>query len=233
MGKKIDRLAVAALFIALFFIACFKISGSIAVACVCSLLAIVPLRYVLQSFSEKHKKSAADARRILDSWVWESEETAKEKIHTLLNPEEATLPIVFILRPKGFSISKSDIFSQWKAHPGNHHLIIAGTCHADTNAVIFAESLRNPAIILLDAGKLVPRIRKSDICLPSERTLRDTIRLFRSGISSIVSRCSWMRISVTAFVAFFLYLLHGNPLSLILALCLLFLAGISFRVHKT
>jgi len=233
MGKKIDRFAAAVLLTGLTFVVFIRISGNIPAACIFSFVAAALFRLVLRKTSNRKKISKSAARRILNSWAWESEKSARDKITALLRPSETDLPITCILRPQGFSISKSDIFTQWKAHTGQPRLIIAGTCPADGNAISFAEPLKNPSILLLDANKLIPRIRKSGMYPQEVHSIPETIRLMRVAIANLPAKCPWTRSALTGLIAFSLYMLHGNPLSLLLALCMLFLSGISYRARKT
>lgn len=233
MGKKIDRLTSVILLTIAIFVLCIRLCGSIPAACAFSFIAAMLFHQIQRRSSRRGRMSASSARRLLNSWAWESEDVVRAKVTALLRPEEAALPLVCILRPQGFAISKSDVFSNWKAHAGQQRMIIAGTCRADGSAIAFAEPLKNPSVLLLDAGKLLPRIRKSGLQPPNERSIRETTAALCAAIAGLPGRCSWTRTALTGLIAFSLYLLHGNPLSLTLALALLFLSGVSFRSRRT
>lgn len=233
MGRKIDRFGILLLATAGLFTLFIRVFRSIPAACLLTFLTCAALRKVFSFKKAKQKMSKGDALAILSQWAFEDKESTSSKIADLLNTEPDHPKLICIIRPISFGLSKSDVFSQWESHAGADSIVIAATCYADGQSIAFAETLRQPTVEIIDAGKLLPKIRKSDLQPPERRPIQEILRWVKTAAIALPSRLPWYRSLFFGLMMMILYLITGSLCYLILSIGSWFLAGTSLRVRKT
>lgn len=233
MGKTIDRivaLAAAALILYLLFARAF---GSILPAYIASFVCCAALIRLMRRRAGKMRMTAAQAGTILRGWAYAPDEEARIHVERLLEVEPGGSALVYLSRHPESAVSIGDVFNAWKKHLGEDRILIAATCHADAKARIYAASLKNPAVEIADAQKLIARIRRSDLTPPSFPRGRALMDRLKRALTALPYRRSWRRNGWFGALLFGLYWLGGNPAYLFLGMSALFLAGIGLRGQRT
>lgn len=229
MGQRIDQLAITLLLSA----ACCILLLSFTEHLFLSVALTVGLNALFRSFFKKHatrkRMSRRHAQKYLLRWASECEESSRAEIATILG--EIDHDAVFLRHPT-FSVSAADIFHAWKLHRGEKKLRIIATCYADGRARTFAKTLSEPAIELMDASRLIPLIRKSNLEIPHDPFGKDCLKKIRQLLIALPERRSWQKNLMYGCLFMFLYVCTGNGAYLFLSLAALFLAGVRIKIQR-
>lgn len=229
MGQKIDQLVITLLL----SVACCMLLLSFTEHLFLSIALTIGFNVLLRSFFKKHathkRMNRRQAQKHLLRWASESEESSRAEIATILG--EIDHDAIFLRHPT-FSISSSDIFHAWKLHRGEKKLRIIATCYADGRARTFAKTLSDPMIELMDASRLIPLIRKSNLEIPHEPFGKDFLKKIRQLLIALPERRSWQKNLLYGCLFMFLYVCTGNAAYLFLSLAALFLAGVRIKAQR-
>ena len=202
--------------------------GSIPLACALSFACCIPIVQLRRRF--RGRMSARQAAAVLERWAYGPDDEAREQIGKLLKVDVDSL--VYLPRHASASISAGDVFSAWKSHRGRERVVLAAPCHADGKARILARTLREPAVEIADAARLIPLIRRSEIAAPRAPGLRGAMKRLRLSFAALPDRRPWRQNVLFGALLLPVYLLTGNPAYLLLALAALLLAGIALRPRR-
>lgn len=227
MGGRIDR---AALFIAttaaayLFFLNAWH---SVAAACAAAFAACALGRRVLRGLPRRRRCGRRQIEaEILRIAAMPDDEAARALGEWVRGryPGEA-FALTPILKHPAASLSPSDILGAWKAGRGAARLVIAATCACDPAAALYARSLREPAVAVVDRRALARILRKSGR-LPAEAEAplspKDVLRRL---VRRAAGRRPRPRDALAATGLLAMYRFVGQPLYLLAALILLFRLG--------
>lgn len=228
MGRIVDRLALLAALACALYLLFLHAFGSPALACALAFACCVPAVQFGRRFHGR--MSARQAAAVLERWAYGPDDEARAQIGRLIEADET--PLVYLPRHTSASVSAGDVFSAWKAHRGEAKIALASPCHADGKARAFARTLREPAVELADAARLIPLIRRSDIAAPRAPGLRGALKRLRLSVASLPDRRPWRQNALFGALLLAVYLPTGNPAYLLLALAALLLAGIAARPRR-
>lgn len=227
MGKLIDRTVLIALTAAalyLLFLSAFRsIIPAACMAFLCCTLLIHTRR------GRPGRMTRHQAQTILEHWAYGPDEQARVQIELLIGPGKPDGELVYLPKHPSATISMTDVFGAWKANRSTKKLLLASVCHADGRARTFARTLQEPSVVILDASRLLPLIRKSSIPVPRSPGGRRLAAKLRLSLSELPVRRPWYKSLATGIGLMLVYLLSGNAAYLALATAMLFLAGISIR----
>lgn len=225
MGKTIDRAALLILLACALYLLFLNAFGSIPLACALSFACCIPIVQLRRRF--RGRMSARQAAAVLERWAYGPDDEAREQIGKLLKVDVDSL--VYLPRHASASVSAGDVFSAWKSHRGRERVILTAPCHADGKARVLARTLREPAVEIADAARLIPLIRRSEIAAPRAPGLRRAMKRLRLSFASLPDRRPWRQNVLFGALLLPVYLLTGNPAYLLLGLAALLLAGIALR----
>ena len=224
MGKRIDRAVLWALCAAGFYVFYLNAWGKIALAGVAAFVSCALLRRLLSRVRLPYRMPAAQARAALWRVAALSDAEAEERLKALARwrwPGEDFCLTPVLKHPEA-TLSSGDVLNAWKANREAGRLVIAATCPAEPRALYCASRLNTPAVAVLDSRALTrllrapgaPKVAEDEPPEPLRRRLRDALARARAIPPK-------PRNAALAAALLLLYLLRGNPLTLIGALALL------------
>lgn len=229
MGKWIDRFALLLLLSFALYALFLHAFGSIIAACAFTFACCTILLRALKFKGKKYRMTRLQAEAILQQWAYGPDEIAKAAIAQLLNADESTL--IYLPRHPSASISMGDVFSAWKSHRSDGHIIVSAPCYADARAKAFAKTLKSPTVSISDAAQLIPRLRRSDIPAPRSPQGRQLMQKIRELFASLPGRRPWYKNLGIGLMLMLLYLITGSAAYLILSISALFLSGAGLRMR--
>lgn len=229
MGRWIDRAALAALTAVLFYLLFVSAYGNIAAACCMSFLCCSLLFRFRQSRGEKFRMTKHQAQTVLENWAYGSDKDAESQIASLIAQRPGKL--VYLPKHPTATLSMGDVFSAWKSNREAEKLIVAAVCHSDGRARTFSATLQSPSIEIMDAARLIPMIRRSNLDPPQVLRGRQVILRIKSLLTELPMRRPWYRNLLFGLGLMLVYLVTGIAAYLILSISALFLAGVSLRVR--
>lgn len=231
MGKTIDRAILFIVITAAVYTAFIQISGSIPAAILLTLLCGLLLRRALRGRLPRKKLTTLEAQALLKQWAFAPDSEAVEAIASLMRIEKPE-QLIYLSRSPAVALSISDVFNAWKAHSGEDKIILSAPCYADTRARTFARTLKAPCVELLDAAKLIPRIRASNLQPPRVPLGRAMLSRLQSILTELPGRRPWHRSALIGLGLLAFYWITANPVYLFLAIGMLFLAGVTLRLRR-
>lgn len=235
MGKRIDRAVLWALCAAGFYIFYLNAWGSIPLACLAAFVSCALLRRLLSRVRLPHRMPAVQARAALWRVAALSDAEAEERLAALARwrwPGES-FRLTPVLKHPEATLSSGDVLNAWKANREAGRLVIAATCPAEPRALYCARRLKDPAVAVLDSRALIrllrapgaPQVAEPATPLPLFRRLGDALH------RACMARAK-PRNALLAAGLLLLYLLRGNPLTLLAALALLWQLGAALIARR-
>lgn len=228
MGKRIDRLVLLALTAFVLYIMFLNAFESIVIACAFTLLCCTVLLRLFGKYIHRDHMTRFQAKELLSRWAYDSDEKAESEILSLLQPDGK---MIYFPKHPSSTLGMSDVFSAWKAHREEEIIIIVTTGCADGRAKTFSRTLEKPSVRIMDASKLIPIIRKSDIPVPHIQSGRFFFRKMKEIILMLPGRRPWYKNMLFGLAMMFVYLLTGRVIYLILSIGMLLLAGVGVRIR--
>lgn len=229
MGKWIDRAAISALTAFGLYLLFLTAYESMPTALLLTFACCIILFTTRTKRKSHFRMTRFQAQMLLEQWAYGPDCEAESQIRTLLAGSEGD--IVYLPRHPSASISQGDVFSAWKSHVGTDRLILSAPCYADGRARTFAATLRNPPVRIVDAAKLIPMIRKSELPIPRSSKGKQLLRRLRACIAELPGRRPWHKNLLTGLGLMLVYLITGNGAYLALSVASLFICGVSLRVR--
>lgn len=227
MGKWIDRALLTALAGAALYLLFLSVFGRIIPAACISFGCCALFLYALRG--RAGRMSRHQAKDILEHWALGSDEDARAQLEAIIGRMDSDATLVYLPKHPAAEFSVSDVFNVWKANRSTDRLILATTCYACGRARVFAKTLQEPNMILLDTSRLIPLIRKSNLSIPNDPGVRTRIARLRMMLCDLPDRRPWYKSLVSGLGLMLVYLLSGLTAYLVLATGMLFLAGVSLR----
>ena len=232
MGKWIDRavgLILLSLLLYLLFLYAFE---NIALSCLlsfscCGLL----LLHIWKKRPVTARMSVSQAEALLMQWACGPEEEARAQIARLTGLCGSSETLIYVPKHPAATLSISDLFSIWREHRDASCITIATLCQTDARACSLAKSLLSPTVEIIDAARLIPLIRTSNLSAPQTPRFRHWSAKLSAAIAALPGRKSWQRNALFGLMLMLLYLMGGNPAYLLLSIGTLFLAGIGLKQH--
>ena len=231
MGKRIDRLAGTAMMALVLYIFFIQVFESIPAACGMTLLCGIYLRQLFKGRHLGRRLSTLQAQQLLNQWAFGPDEDTKAAIAGLFQ-ESSTESLIYLPRHPSVLLSTSDIFNTWKAHRGEKSIRIAAVCYADARARAFAGTLREPSVEIIDAARLIPKIRKSELQAPAMPKGSLLLQRLKELLTAMPGRRPGYRNALLGAGMFGIYWITNNPLYLFLSMGTLFLAGAALRLRQ-
>lgn len=141
--------------------------------------------------------------------------------------------LVFLQLHPLLPLSQASIFETWRGERSCKRLLICTTGRADAAARVFAGSLNDPKVAVIDADILSRLIAENPLSIPAaeETVVKRRLRM-QQAAALLLRRKNAPRCFVLAFSMLGMYLLSGKTLYLACALALMFLTLVSLRSAK-
>lgn len=229
MGKFIDRTVLGLLYILALYAFLMRTFQSIPVAAAMTLIGGVLLRIILRKRRPRRRMTTFEAKMLMERWVFLPDGEAERCIASLL-PEKT--PLVYASRHPSATLSINDIYGLWRAHAAEEHMTLVTLCEADARARRFSRTLKNPCVTLLDAPKLLPKIRASEFEPPRLPRGSALAARLREQLAHLPDHRPWNQTMLIGLGLLAVYWLTANVGYLFASLGMLLLAGVSLRTHR-
>lgn len=229
MGKWIDRSVLLALTAAALYLLLLQAFDSIVIACALSFICCGLLIHARSARGDKYRMTRMQAQTILERWAYGPDADALAQLCILLKDTDGQP--VYLMKHPSQQLGLSDVFGAWKSHRDRSRLVIAAPCYADGRARTFARTLQNPTVEILDAAKLIPLIRRSDLPAPRAPHGRRFRSRLKEALTALPGRRPWPKNLRLGLLMLLVYLITGSAAYLLLAVGALFLAGAGIRMH--
>lgn len=229
MGKFIDRSVFILLSISVLYAFLMHTFQSIPVAAATTLIGSALLRIILRKRRPHRRMTAFEAKMLMERWAFLPDGEAERCIASLL-PEKT--PMVYVSRHPSATLSVNDIYGLWRAHAAEEHMTLVTLCEADARARRFSRTLKNPSVALLDAPKLLPKIRASELEAPRLPRGSALAMRLRKRLAHLPDRRPWSQTLMIGLGLLAVYWLTANVGYLFASLGMLLLAGVSLRSRR-
>ncbi len=228
MGRWLDRALLFSLAAFALYLLFLQAVGNVLLAAGLSFVCCAMMIQLRRRHAGQVRMTRVQAGMILESWACGPDDEARKQIAELIRKDGA---LSYFAKHSSATLGVGDVFSAWKSHRGEGHLILAATCHSDGRARTYAATLANPSVEILDAAKLIPLIRRSSIPPPHAPAGRQFFRRIRDIFAALPERRPWYKSLLYGLGLMLLYLVTGSAAYLVLAMGMLLLSGVSLRAR--
>lgn len=229
MGKIIDRIVLMLFFTVALYAFFLNALQSVPAAIALTLLVGALMRSTIQKRRRRWRMTAFEARTLMRRWAFLPDGEAERWIASLLLPQT---PMVYVGRHPSSALSVNDVYALWRAHAGEDRFVLATLCEADPRARMFSRTLKNPAVELLDAPKLLPKIRASELEPPRLPRGGALAAHVRELLVRLPERRPWNQTMLIGLGLLAVYWLTANVGYLFASLAMLLIAGVSLRTRR-
>jgi len=167
MAAFIDRTALGILGATAYYLFFLNAWGSIPLACGAAFACTVLSRWLLLGLPVRRRVTAAQARAELLRIAGLDDANAEMALTSLVKgrwPGER-FRLAPVLKHPEATMSSGDVLNAWKANRDAERLVIAATCPCEPRAAVYADTLRDPVVTLVDSRRMTRLLRT----LPAER----------------------------------------------------------------
>ena len=189
MAALIDRTALGLLGASAYYLFFLNAWGSIPLACGAAFICAALSRWLLRSLPVRRHATAAQARTELLRIAGLDDPAAAEALGTLIHrrwPGER-FRLAPVLKHPEATLSSGDVLNAWKANRDAERLVIAATCPCEPRAALYARELSEPAVAVMDNGRLTRLLRAlpaEALPRPPRRRLGDGFRALCAGMAT-------------------------------------------------